>query len=249
MKAILKKNVWVILAFILFLICFEWFSKPSSFVVAMSAFVFTLLGIVIQQHVWRYIMMNVAIFLGLIAVAMSHSLLFAIVLFIIFVCVIRVNRRDDFVIFGESLLQPLDTSQMYHGIKVVQSQSAINRSLEKKPLSEVVGRQEGTLMASDINLVYFGGNSIIDFGNTMLPQGESVIMIRKLFGKTRLIIPKEFGLYINVSAIDGDVIFEQETYHLIGENFLWESPDYAHANRRVKLIYSVAHGKLEVILL
>lgn len=74
-------------------------------------------------------------------------------------------------------------------------------------------------------------------------------MIRKVFGRTRIIVPNDIGLHLNISSISGRVMFESQEYPLVGENFRWESPAYSKSIRQLKIILSVGFGEVEVIVL
>lgn len=99
----------------------------------------------------------------------------------------------------------------------------------------------------DINLHVLMGDTIVDLGNTFLPKSESYIVIRKGFGKTRILVPSGVGVMIEHSAIKGKVLFEGEELSLVNESVKMYSKDYDHHNRKLKVITSVGVGDLEVI--
>lgn len=99
----------------------------------------------------------------------------------------------------------------------------------------------------DINFSILMGDTIVDLGNTFLPKAESYIVIRKGFGKTRILVPKGVGVMIEHSAIKGKVLFETEELSLVNESVKMYSKDYDLHNRKLKVITSVGVGDLEVI--
>lgn len=99
----------------------------------------------------------------------------------------------------------------------------------------------------DINLSILMGDTIVDLGNTFLPKSESYIVIRKGFGKTRILVPNGVGVMIEHSAIKGKVLFEAEEFSLMNESVKMYSQDYDLHNRKLKVITSVGVGDLEVI--
>lgn len=76
-----------------------------------------------------------------------------------------------------------------------------------------------------------------------------MVVIQKMYGRIRIIVPIEVGISLNVSAVSGKVIFEQESYPLTGENFQWMSPEYLNSPRQLRFVISVAFGDVEVIVL
>lgn len=99
----------------------------------------------------------------------------------------------------------------------------------------------------DINFSIFAGDTIVDLGNTLLPKDESYVVIRKGFGKTRILIPAGIGVMIEHSVVVGKVLFEDESYELKNESVKMYSKQYDENTRKLKLITNVLIGDLEVI--
>ncbi|MCI1902754.1 cell wall-active antibiotics response protein LiaF [Enterococcus hirae] len=117
----------------------------------------------------------------------------------------------------------------------------------KRPLfgSERIGDE--AYEWNDINMVYFSGDTIIDLGNTILPQKESLIMIRKCFGKTRVLVPTGISLLLEHATVLGEVHFEGEEYSLKTESLRLYSEDYDQNPRKLRIATSTLFGDLEVI--
>lgn len=62
-------------------------------------------------------------------------------------------------------------------------------------------------------------------------------------------MPHEIALKMNISLINGRVIYEQDEFSLLNDSFLWESPDYQKNNRKLKIMISSVFGDVEVIRL
>ena len=99
----------------------------------------------------------------------------------------------------------------------------------------------------DININLFSGDTIIDLGNTLLPKDDSIIIIRKGFGKTRILIPLGVAVVLEHSTFYGNVIFEDEKYQLKNESLKVFSNDFDSNNRRLKIITNSLVGDVEVI--
>lgn len=101
----------------------------------------------------------------------------------------------------------------------------------------------------DINLSILMGETIIDLGNTLLPDEQNVILIRKGLGHTKIIIPIGVGVSVQHSVLQGNLIFKQETYHLSNETITIVDEDYHTASRKIKIVSSTLMGDVEVIYL
>lgn len=99
----------------------------------------------------------------------------------------------------------------------------------------------------DINFTIISGDTIIDLGNTLLPKTDNVIMIRKGFGRTRVIVPVGIGIVLEHSTLLGNVIFEDEFFRVKNESLKIYSDDYDGNNRRLKIVTSTFMGDVEVI--
>lgn len=99
----------------------------------------------------------------------------------------------------------------------------------------------------DINIDIISGDTIVDLGNTLLPKDDSIIIIRKGFGRTRILVPLGVAVTLEHSTFYGSVNFEEEKYHLKNESLKIYSNDFDSNNRRLKIITNTLVGDVEVI--
>mgnify|MGYP000888388678 CR=1 FL=1 len=99
----------------------------------------------------------------------------------------------------------------------------------------------------DVNITVLTGDTIIDLGKTILPKRDNVVMIRKGFGKTRLLVPIGIGVEINHSAMVGKVDFADHHADLRNETVRLYSDDFDTAPRRIRIFTSAIIGDLEVV--
>ncbi len=99
----------------------------------------------------------------------------------------------------------------------------------------------------DVNLTLLAGDTIVDLGNTILPKRDNVVMIRKGFGKTRLLVPIGVGIELNHSTLIGNVTFQGETHALRNESVRLFSDDYETASRHIRIVTSAFVGDVEVV--
>lgn len=101
----------------------------------------------------------------------------------------------------------------------------------------------------DMNYIKCMGETVIDLGNTLLPQKENVVIIRKGFGKTKILVPNEVGITVNYTSLHGLFISEEETLRLKNEQLKYIEKEYANKPRKLHIIVSVLIGDLEVVSL
>lgn len=99
----------------------------------------------------------------------------------------------------------------------------------------------------DKNIQKVLGDTFFDFGNTILPKRENIIILRKGFGDTKLLIPRDVAVSINVSIALGKLIIDDEEFNMKNETIKWRSKDYYDSQRRIKIAASTLIGEVEVI--
>lgn len=100
---------------------------------------------------------------------------------------------------------------------------------------------------NDINIVSGIGDTIINLSNTVLPQGESVIVIRHFIGKVQILVPYEVEVSILHSVIAGRAsIFQHEEKKPFNQTLSFHTPDYEYAQQKIKIVTSIISGDLEV---
>ena len=101
----------------------------------------------------------------------------------------------------------------------------------------------------DVNYTKFMGETIIDLGNTILSNKENVIIIRKGFGNTKILVPSEVGVTVNYTSLIGTFTTENETHQLKNEQIKYVEETYNEKPRKLHIIINVFVGDLEVISL
>ncbi|MDO4432804.1 MAG: cell wall-active antibiotics response protein LiaF [Aerococcaceae bacterium] len=249
MKRFIKRNSWLILGIVLLFVVLEVFTSWQNLTFIGAGFVAFVCSFFVTKRGMRHFFSVLSLFFVLVSVLLTRSMLLLVIAIILLAIIFRTNEGNEWIVWGESILKPFAQPTHYHGIQIIQPQSQQRTLLQQQSLYDIMANTSDTYGFDDINLVYFAGSSIIDLGNTLLPEQETVIVIRKMFGRTRLVIPHDVGLSLNMSAISGKMVFEAQTYELLGENFRWKSPNYTQVSRKIRLVISIGFGDVEVILL
>lgn len=248
MRNWLKKYIWVFVAISLALVAFDLFSNIRNFLFFIGAIVLMVGSFFIPVGIKR----NILFFLGLFILSNvlidSYAFLGFMLIVLLLLAIFQTKEGNEIIWFRESYIYPFNNNKAYVGVKVVRPQIEQRSLVYKKSIVKQYEEKE-IFEWDDINIVALGGDSIIDLGRTILPEGENVVVIRKLFGRTRVIVPHEIALKMNISLINGRVIYEQDEFSLLNDSFLWESPDYQKNNRKLKIMISSVFGDVEVIRL
>ncbi|MGX7109687.1 cell wall-active antibiotics response protein LiaF [Facklamia miroungae] len=251
MKDFFRKRIFLMMILCICLIFLELLTDWHFLGLFGIGFFLICLSLYIERYWLNRLFLGLGLVLVIVTIVLTRS--FWLFLLTVFFALIIFNKGhiNEMGNLSESMLHPgPKESENYYGIKLIQPQDQQRTILQYQSLFDM--REDAKKVSyewDDINLVYFGGNSIIDLGNTLIPAGEHTVLIRKMFGRVRLIIPRDIGLNMNISLISGRVMFESQDYELTLENFKWRSPDYQQANRKLSFIVSSVIGDVEVIIL
>lgn len=112
---------------------------------------------------------------------------------------------------------------------------------------EFIGRE--IFEWEDYNLQKIMGDTFFDLGNTVLPIRENVLLLRKGFGDTKLFIPRDVAISLDVSIVLGKLIVDAEVFDMKNETVKWQSKNYGTALRKIKIVSSTIIGEVEVVYL
>ncbi len=100
----------------------------------------------------------------------------------------------------------------------------------------------------DINIVRLFGNDVVDLDSTILVGRDNIVVIRKTFGKTKIILPIDVEVSVSAASVYGRVQFLNLSYwDLRNESIAVSSPGYQDAHKRVKIVTNSLFGDVEVI--
>lgn len=99
----------------------------------------------------------------------------------------------------------------------------------------------------DINIIRLTGSDTIDLSRVIVTGKNNVVIIRKIYGPTKILVPIDVSVKLETSAIYGSVrYFDFEEYDLRNESLkLWHEDE--EALKVVKIIVSTLAGDIEVV--
>ena len=105
-----------------------------------------------------------------------------------------------------------------------------------------------TCRFDDINLFRLMGKDTIHLEHVILSNHDNVIILRKLVGTTRIIVPVDVEVSLSVNSLYGDLTFlDQPKRALRNEQFHQETRDYLKSPKSVKILLTTMVGDVEVV--
>ena len=105
-----------------------------------------------------------------------------------------------------------------------------------------------TCRFDDINLFRLMGKDTIHLEHVILNNHDNVIILRKLVGTTRIIVPVDVEVSLSVNSLYGDLtFFDQPKRSLRNEQFHQETRDYLKSPKSVKILLTTMVGDVEVV--
>ncbi len=100
----------------------------------------------------------------------------------------------------------------------------------------------------DINIIRLTGSDIIDLTSVIVTGKDNIIIVRKVFGPTKIYVPIDVAVKLDVSTIYGSIrYFDVEEYDLRNESLkLWHEED-EDALKSVKIVMNTLAGDVEVV--
>lgn len=105
-----------------------------------------------------------------------------------------------------------------------------------------------TCRFDDINLFRLMGKDTIHLERVILSNHDNVIILRKIVGTTKIIVPVDVEVSLSVNSLYGDLIFfDQPKRALRNEQFHQETRDYLKSPKSVKILLTTMVGDVEVV--
>lgn len=105
---------------------------------------------------------------------------------------------------------------------------------------------EESYILDDINIQTGFGDILIDLSNTIIPEGETVILIRGVVGNIYLNIPSDIGMSLQMSLLFGKMNLLADSKNAFNLTKKYQSVDYKNSSRKVKFVATLLIGDIEV---
>lgn len=99
----------------------------------------------------------------------------------------------------------------------------------------------------DINIQTGLGDTVIDLSRTILPKNESVIFIRHVAGRVRILVPYGIEASLRFSVVIGELdFFERRESRMINKSVAFKTDGYDKSEQKLKIMISAISCNLEV---
>jgi lia operon protein LiaF len=124
-------------------------------------------------------------------------------------------------------------------------------TLEVKPLLDNkfisnVHLKNNVFELKDLDYFFGFGEVEIDLTSTLIPEGETVLVIHGIAGNITLDVPYDLDVSIHHSTLYGKLRIFSHYLHGFNKTCKYRTENYHSSNRKVKIITSIAIGKIEV---
>ena len=106
-----------------------------------------------------------------------------------------------------------------------------------------------TCQFDDINLFRLMGKDTIHLERVILTNHDNVIILRKMVGTTKIIVPVDVEVSLSVNCLYGDLTFSISPSEpsLRNEHYQQETRDYLKSNKSVKIFLTTMIGDVGVV--
>lgn len=91
------------------------------------------------------------------------------------------------------------------------------------------------------------GNDVIDLANTVFEPVGNELTIKKASGNTKIIVPDDVAVVLDVTAISGVVKIFDEITQVNAEYVRYMTPEFGTCEKRIRITIQVGRGSVEVV--
>ena len=100
---------------------------------------------------------------------------------------------------------------------------------------------------ADNSVSRLSGNDVIDLATTTFQAAGNELTIRKASGNTKIIVPDDVAVVLDVTALSGVVKIFDEITQVNAEHVRYMTPDFGASEKRIRIMIHVGRGSVEVI--
>lgn len=243
----IRNHIFIALAISILILVAELFTNIKGLVATSFGLIMIIGSLFLNKRIFAKTIRYTGIFLLLLGLFTAHSIWLVLLVFLVFIMIFKDTSDNLFYNLNEVNVLPIHRGPTYYDVVIHEPYPTSKSLYSNQSITEIYQSQTNEFSWDDINMVYFGGDQIVDFASAIIPNRETTVVIRKVYGRIRIILPKELGLKINFASLSGRVVFESEEYTAMAENIKWISPEYQDTPRKINLIVTTLFGNVEVI--
>jgi len=242
----LNTFVKVLLVFLVILLFFEIFNDLIKAILLFAGLFFTFVPQKISKNNSTFI---IAIGIMMLVVSLFSTISAWILAIILFVFLLGENQPLLNTV-RESLFETSKNLKENEFV-TVKFKDEVKEKVNKKRTTWLGGERKDSDIYEweDINYTKLAGTTVMDLGNTIVPKGENIIMIRKGFGDVKILVPDEVAVSLNLNVFIGKIKIGEDKLTVNNETIQWRSKRFDDTSRQIKIVSSVLLGKIEVIFI
>jgi len=188
--------------------------------------------------------------IGAILLALFSSRVVLLILVVIFMILIG-EYPDLFKTIRQALSKKSDgnTNNEFIMVDFTKNKETTAKTVRNRWFGDDTETADDIYSWNDVNFTKLMGDTIFDLGNTILPKEKNIILIRKGLGHTKILVPEEVAISLDISMLLGEITIDQDEVVLRNETFKWQSERYSTNERKIKLVANVLVGEVEVVFL
>lgn len=121
--------------------------------------------------------------------------------------------------------------------------------LQKTKLVESLKRDKEPWILRSMSLWYAVCELRLDFSLAIPEEKETTLVLQGIIGDIDIFVPEDMGLSVESSVLFGQLDAGTERESGMMNKIYWQSPNYATAEQRVKLIVSYIVGDIDIKVL
>lgn len=156
-----------------------------------------------------------------------------------------------FILVGSHLTVVLALVLMSMGFFYLKSRQVHGEGtvFQKTKLIESLKRDREPWILRSMSLWYAVGELRLDFSLALPEEKEITLVLQGLIGDIDIIIPEDMGLSVQSSVVFGQLEVGRERESGMMNKIHWQSPHYAEAEQKVKLLVSYIVGDIDIKVL
>lgn len=99
----------------------------------------------------------------------------------------------------------------------------------------------------DNSVSRLSGNDVIDLATTVFEPVGNELTIKKASGNTKIIVPEDVAVVLDVTAFSGVVKIFDEITQVNAEHIRYMTPEFGTSEKRIRITIQVGRGSVEVV--
>ena len=158
------------------------------------------------------------------------------------------------IIIGAMLIMSPTKTQSVENVQILNERDTLQNSQNQEANKSLFlkwqyffGSQPAPQHLDDFSLVSGIQSTLLDFGQVLIPRGEHFLVIQKIGGQLKLVIPEGVGVALHVHQYRGRVYWNQQEEIFNNQQMILTTKQFAEAPRQLNIHLYMGIGDIRVI--